>query len=450
MKETICAISTPPGIGGIAVIRVSGPQAKTIVSRVITDKGKSFEHGKFFHTYIKNPETKEIIEEAVVSYFQAPKSFTGEDVVELTVHGGIYSPQSVLNLLIKNGAKLAEPGEFTRRAFLNKKMDLLQVQALLDLIKARSELQVKFAISKLHGDLSKKLSDLRDLVFELLKETEARVEFEEDVPPLDMQQFGANILKILAELEKLLEEGERNALIFEGVQVAIAGKPNVGKSSLFNSIVRRERAIVTPVPGTTRDVIHEEFFLEGIPVKLYDTAGMRESEEVIESIGVRKAQEIIDSSHLVLFVVDGSNPLEEEDFSLWTNLKKERVVVVNKNDLIERANIKELQGIEDFPIVRISCLTGEGIDSLEKILKEKVRKYILPSSEISLSGRERQLLQGVKKEIEEAHKKIGMLPLDIVSFHLQRAFNLVNEVFGWGEIPDRILNTIFKDFCVGK
>jgi len=450
VKDTICAISTPPGIGGIAVLRVSGQEAKAIVSRILKSHKKTFEHGKFFHTYIRDPGTDEVVEEAIISYFQSPNSFTGEDVIEISVHGGLYSPQVVLDLLIKNGARLAEPGEFTKRAFLNGKMDLLQVQALLDLIKAHSELQIKFAISKLRGDLSKKLSQARDLLFELIKETEARVEFEEDIPPIELPEIERALKEIISNLDRLLEEGERNALVFEGVQVVIAGKPNVGKSSLFNQLVRMERAIVTPVPGTTRDLIHEEFFLDGIPVRLYDTAGLRKVSEPVESIGVRKAEEIINNAHFVLFLIDSSSPLTDEDITLWKNLKKDRITVINKIDLGEKVNIDTLENSDKYPTVKVSCLTGQGIHSLEETMKEYVKKYLVPASEISLSKRERHLLRAMKNELSEALENLNTVPLDIISFYLQNAFNYINEIYGWGDMPDRVLNSIFNEFCVGK
>ncbi|MEO0246606.1 MAG: tRNA uridine-5-carboxymethylaminomethyl(34) synthesis GTPase MnmE [candidate division WOR-3 bacterium] len=451
MKDTICAISTPPGIGGVALIRVSGPRSKEIVSKILEEPSKhKFEHGRFFHAFIKDHQKNEIIEEAIISYFKSPNSFTGEDVVEISVHGGIYTPKLVLDLLIKNGARLAEPGEFTKRAFLNGKMDLIQVQAMIDLIKAKSELQVKFAMSKLQGELSKKLKTVQNLIFDILREVEARVEFEEDVPELDYVMLKNNVEKILNDLENFIIQGEKNSLIFEGVQVAITGKPNVGKSSLFNSLLKMERAIVTEIPGTTRDIIHEEFYLEGIPVRFYDTAGLRKTSEFVESIGIKRAEEIISNSHIKIFVLDASSPLTEEDFEAWQKLNGEVIVVLNKIDLGITADYMQLSGIEKFPLIRMSCITGEGLQELEDVIKSTVKKFVLPGSEISLSQRELHILKDTYNELREALDSINQKPLDIIAFHIQNSARKLDEIFGIGDIPERVLNEIFRSFCIGK
>ncbi len=451
MKDTICAISTPPGIGGIAVIRVSGPESKFIVSKILSDPSlEKFQHGKFFHAFIKDYEKNEIVEEAIITYFKSPNSFTGEDVVEISVHGGIFTPKLVLDLLIKNGARLAEPGEFTRRAFLNGKMDLLQVQAMLDLIRAKSELQVKFAMAKLQGELSKKLKNIQKNLFELLREVESRVEFEEDVPELDQYSTLQMLNSTLQELEHLLVEGEKNSLIFYGVKIAIVGKPNVGKSSLFNSFLKMERAIVTPIPGTTRDVIHEELYLEGVPVRLYDTAGVRKSSELVESIGIKKAEEIIEDAHIKIFVVDASSPLTKEDLEIREKLQGNIIYVLNKIDLGISDNFNELLGCSKYPIIKTSCVTGEGLTELENELKKLVTKLILPSSEISLSKRESHILNDVYNELKEAFEAFGNKPLDIIAFHLHNAARKLDEIFGIGDIPERVLNDIFSNFCIGK
>jgi len=451
VTDTICAISTPPGIGGVAVIRVSGPNSKDIVNRILLNPSlDKFRHGNFFHAFIKDHEKNEIVEEAVILYFQSPHSFTGEDVVEIIVHGGLYTPRLVLELLIKNGARLAEPGEFTRRAFLNGKMDLIQVQAMLDLIKAKSDLQVKFAMKKLRGELSKKFNSLKENLFALLREVEARVEFEEDVPPLDLERVKENLKNLLNEVNILLVEGERNSLVFTGIQIAITGKPNVGKSSLFNAILRMERAIVTPIPGTTRDLIHEEIYMNGIPVRIYDTAGIRETEEMVESIGIKKAQEVIENSHIVMVMFDASSPLSEEDLNLWKRISREKMVVLNKVDLGFKVDLSPLGNLQGTPVLEVSCKTGQGLEKLEKVLREKIQDFVLPSGEVSLSQRELFLLKEVKKEIEDAINSISTGPLDIVSFHLLNAIHRLNEIFGIGDIPEKILNDIFSNFCIGK
>lgn len=451
MRDTICAISTPPGIGGVALLRISGPHSKEIVSKILEEPSKhKFEHGRFFHAYIKDHEKNEIIEEAIISYFKSPHSFTGEDVVEISVHGGIYTPKLVLDLLIKNGARLAEPGEFTKRAFLNGKMDLIQVQAMIDLIRAKSELQVKFAMSKLQGELSKKLKTIQTLLLDILREVEARVEFEEDVPDLDYAMIKNNLEKILVTLEDFLAQGEKNSLIFEGVQVAITGKPNVGKSSLFNSLLKMERAIVTEIPGTTRDIIHEEFYIEGIPVRLYDTAGLRKTSEFVESIGIKKAEEIISNSHIKIFTIDASMPLTEEDLEIWERLNGEVIVVLNKIDLGIVADFEKLFDVKKCPIIHVSCLTGEGLRELEEIIKSSVKKFVLPGSEISLSQREAHILKDTYNELKDALSSLNTKPLDIVAFHILNSAKKLDEIFGIGDIPEKVLSDIFSNFCIGK
>jgi len=452
VRDTICAISTPPGIGGIAVLRVSGPDAVNIVSKILYPpvKAEKFKPNTLFHSFIKDPDKDEILDEAVISFMKAPHSYTGEDVVEISVHGGRLVPKLILELLIKQGARLAEPGEFTKRAFLNGKLDLIQARSVLDLIEARSRRGVRIALEKLRGLLSRRLEELRDKLLYLLKQIEARVEFEEDVPPLDETKLKEELVYVKNLIDKYVEEGERGALYFEGIEIAIVGKPNVGKSTLFNKLLRYERAIVTPYAGTTRDVISEEIIIEGVPVKLHDTAGIRETRELIESIGIERAKRVATSAHLVLFVIDASQEIDEDDINLWNLLEGERILVLNKIDLGIKVDLSKLKNADRFKTYLISCITGEGLEELETGIKEDIHQNVEVGGEFALSQRERALLLEAGQEIASAIQGLGGIPLDLISFHVSMSLRKLNEIFGIKNIPEEILNSIFKDFCIGK
>jgi tRNA modification GTPase len=449
--DVIAALSTPPGISGVALIRMSGEGVLEIADRVFRGKQKPSETPthRVLYGYIIDPETGERVDDVLLTVMRRPKSYTGEDVVEISCHGGRVVPSLVLETLIKAGARLAEPGEFTKRAFLNGKMDLLQAQGLMELVMAVSKEGARMARRKLEGETSEYFKKTREIFLTTLREFEARLDFPEDVPELEKNEAMELISALKEHLEELLERGREGRRFLEGVNVVIAGKPNVGKSTLFNTLLGRERAIVTEIPGTTRDTISEEIILGGIPIKLYDTAGWREVKDMIEKMGIEKTEERIGEASLVLFVIDVSGELEREDIELYEKIKGDKIIVLNKIDLGHRVDLKGIN-IEGVPIFKVSSLYGTGIDELKKGILSHISSGI-SEPDFGISRREEGLLLSSLMEVKEALKKLeeGM-PLDIITHHLRESMKRIDEIIGIGDIPEAILNEIFSNFCIGK
>ncbi len=453
--DTIAAISTPRGIGGIAVIRISGDRAVEIVDRVFRGKRelKRLESHRVVYGKIVDPETGEIIDDVLVTVMRAPSSYTGEDVVEISSHGGLIIPGLILEILLKNGARPAQPGEFTERAFLNGKIDLVQAVGVKEVIEATSRKALKVARKRLDGELSSRFDTLKNQLLDLLKEVEARVDFEEDVPPLDNSILRDGIEKVIQTIDILIEKGDRVQKLFDGIRIVIAGRPNVGKSTLFNRILNEERAIVTEIPGTTRDVISEHLLLGGFPVKLMDTAGLRETNEKVEMIGINLAKESLRNADIVLFVIDGSEQIDPADVEFFRRIEVPlKVLVINKIDRglkADKAKLREVAG--ENPVCQVSSLTGEGIDRLLDRITGILEENFSFSGELNVTEREKGLLLSAKSDLEEALKvqKEGY-PLDIVSFHIREAIFRLDEILGIGDIPERVLERIFEEFCIGK
>lgn len=453
--DTIAAISTPHGIGGIAVIRVSGPNALSIVGKIFkgSKAPREIESHRVLYGKIFNPETEEVIDDVLLTVMKAPHSFTGEDVVEISCHGGLVIPRLILETLLKAGTRLANPGEFTERAFLNGKLDLVQAIGVKDLIEATSIQAVRLARKRLDGVLSGKFDKLKEQLIDILKDVEARVDFEEDVPPLDPNELEKKINEIISTIDDLVKRGEQGQKLFEGIRIVISGRPNVGKSTLFNRILNEERAIVTDIPGTTRDVISEQILLDGIPVRLMDTAGLRETEEKVELIGVNLALETARTADVILYVIDASAPLKEEDIEVLNKLEAPvTILVFNKIDKeinLDKDSLKDI--IEERQQFWVSSLTGEGLEEFIKGLTSILKEKFIFSDDINLTGREKGLLLSAKSDLIEALKvhREGY-PLDIVSFHLREAIFRLNEILGIGDIPERVLDKIFNEFCIGK
>ncbi len=453
--DTIAAISTPQGIGGIAVIRVSGTDAISIVEKIFMGNRSlhEIESHRVVYGKIFNPDTGEIIDDVLLTIMRGPHSFTGEDVVEISSHGGLVIPRLILEMLLKAGARLANPGEFTERAFLNGKLDLVQAVGIKDLIEATSLQAVRLARKRLDGLLSGRFDRLKEQLLDILKEVEARVDFEEDVPPLDFNTLENSIKEVISTLDDLIEKGEQGQKLFEGIRIVIAGRPNVGKSTLFNRILNEERAIVTDIPGTTRDVISEQILLDGIPVRLMDTAGLRKTQEKVESIGVNLALETAKNADVILYVIDSSNTVEKEDFETIQILRAPvTILVFNKIDkgiVLEEESIKKITG--QSPHFWISSLTGEGFDNFVRGLISILREKFISTGEFNLTDREKGLLISARNDLMEALKvhRDGY-PLDIVSFHLREAIFRLDEILGIGDIPEKVLDKIFNEFCIGK
>ncbi len=457
-EATIAAIATPVGPGAIGVIKVSGNLAEHILKRIFQPKRniKEFQSHRLYYGFIKDPETGELIDEVLVTLMRKPHTYTREDVLEIYGHSGYLVLTKILELVLKEGARPAEPGEFTRRAFLNGRIDLSQAEALLDLINARSEEGLKLALTQLKGALAQKVTRIKETLLSALAVIEVAVDFpEEDVELVSHYDLSQTLEKeALAPITELIESYQSGKLLREGIAVVIAGRPNVGKSSLLNAILLEERAIVTPVPGTTRDVIEEMATIQGLPVRLIDTAGLREAEDVVEEIGVKRAKEKIAEADVVIFLVDGSAEPTEEDFRLYQEIRdKPHLVVVNKIDIASPEALELWR--EAFPeekIVFISAKTRLGLETLAKRIFELVTGGLpgeLPN--VAPNLRQKMALERTKEALERAIenlKKSQFFP-ELVAVDLREALSSLGEITGETTTED-LLDRIFSNFCIGK
>ena len=448
MREPIVAIATPYGESAIGIVRLSGKGVLDIVKKFFKTKGEI--KPRFAHFGRLYDEKGEELDEGILIYYKAPHSYTGEDMVELNLHGNPRILQRAVELFLKAGARLAEPGEFTKRAFLNGKLDLTQAEAVAELISAKTELARKVALKQLHGELSKYIRPLRDTLLELLAYVEADIEFaEEDIPTLTKEQVLEMVDKVLKGIDELLKTAKTGKFIREGIKLAIVGRPNVGKSSLFNALLKEERAIVTDIEGTTRDYIEETLQLKGIPVRLIDTAGIRETQDIVEKIGVERSKKKIEEADLVLFVIDGSREITDEDLKIYETIKtKERIVVVNKVDLPLRANLEIFKGEN---IIKVSALTGEGLEELSEEILKKVGVQLEESVNIYVSLRHETLLKKAKEVLErfkEEYRTKDISP-EIAMLDLREASDYLGEILGDITTED-VLGKIFSTFCIGK
>lgn len=453
---TIAAISTPVGEGGIGIVRLSGTDALNIVEKIFkNNKKKSLKELQTYTLHygrIIEPETNEIIDEVVLSIMKSPKSYTREDVVEINCHGGIIPLKKTLELVIKLGARLAEPGEFTKRAFLNGRIDLAQAEAVVDIIKAKTDLALKMSMEQLKGGLSSKIENISNELKELLAFLEASIDFsEDDIEELSNEEKIKRIKKIIDELERLINSAEYGKIIKDGIKVVIAGKPNVGKSSLLNVLLKEDRAIVTSIPGTTRDSIEETILINEIPIKLIDTAGIRETENIIEIEGVKRSKNKLESADLILLVLEGSSCLDKEDFSILSEIKnKNTIVVINKIDLYQKIEAEKLDSIK---IVRISALKEIGIDELKKAIVSEVFAGNIPVTDggiIVTNLRHKIALEDAMKFLMFCLKDLkGGLSEEFICISLRSALDSLGEIIGRITTED-ILNIIFSKFCIGK
>lgn len=437
--DTIAAISTPLGTGGVGVIRISGDDAFNIIEKIFSNP--NFESRKFNHGWIKDGEVK--IDEVIVLPFFAPNSYTGENVIEIQSHGGINVVKNILNLVLKNGARLAEKGEFTKRAFLNKKMDLSQAESVADIIHSKTSDFAKVSMKNLSGVLKEKINDIRNNIFEVLSRITAGIDFPEDVREPEYDWLIERFEAIISQIDSVLSGAKTSDIFREGVSVAIIGKPNVGKSSLFNALLSLDRAIVTDVAGTTRDVLRETLDL-GIPVTLVDTAGIREDEDVskVEKIGIEYSKQSLDEADLVLFVYDASCGMDNEDREVLELLKdKKYILVANKSDLIEE---------KSDDAVYISAKTGMGVSELKLELAKMVCDIEPDSLEFVTNTRQQRCLERARQSLDQAllASKLNELQ-DLISIDVKSAILALDELTG-ELITDDILDNIFEHFCIGK
>lgn len=447
-KDTIAAIATPPGEAGIAVIRLSGNSALSIADKLFSGKKQPSASPSHTIVYGKiiNPKTKETVDTALLSVFRAPTSYTGEDMVEISCHGGTLVAETILKILLENGARLAEPGEFTKRAVLMGKMDINQAEAILDLVQAKSEKARRSAISQLTGSLSKIVDQITDELTDILGQTENALEFEADERLNSMPKIKSIVSKVETKIGKIITKGETERFLREGALVVIVGKPNVGKSSIFNRLLERERAIVTEIPGTTRDSLEEPMIVAGVPVRLVDTAGLRQSHGKIETLGVAKTNDYLTEADLVLAVFDNSKLANHEDKRVLDAIKeKKRLLVLNKIDLKSRFNPKFLNGAASQKIAKTSARYNHGITELRRILtrqfttNDKEGYFITNRRHIEALKRAKAALNQVRKENY----------LETSAHEIRTALDAIGEITGKITNED-ILNRIFSKFCIGK
>lgn len=467
--DTIAAISTPIGQGGIGIIRISGKNALNIAGKVVKYKNNSQFKSytmKYGHIY----DNEELVDEVIVSYFKAPKSYTGEDVCEINCHGGILVVRRILELILKCGARLAEPGEFTKRAFLNGKMDLSQAEAVMDVINSKSLKENKNSVQQLEGHLGRKIREIKKMLIDILVDIEANIDYPEyDVEEVRRETFEIVLNKSLNELIKLKKTFENGKILKEGINTVIVGRPNVGKSSLLNALLKEERAIVTEIEGTTRDTIEENILIGGIPFKIIDTAGIRETNDFVEEIGVEKSKKAIEKADLVLILLDSTKKIQKEEeelikMVLFTMKKENVIIVINKidgekitteEDVVEK--LSQIAKIDDkskilSKIVKISAKEELGLEELEKKIEEIYSMEEIGNNEEILvtNQRHKMAIMQTIDSIERVRKdnEIG-IPMDMLSIDLQNAIQNLGEITG-ESVSEEVINEIFKKFCLGK
>lgn len=457
---TIAAISTPMGEGAIAIVRLSGDAAIEIADRIFRGAGGNKLAEVPSHTIhygrIIDPKSEETAEEVMVSVMKGPRTFTREDVVEINCHGGIVSVNRVLQLALNAGAELAEPGEFTKRAFLNGRIDLSQAEAVMDLIRAKTDRAMGVALGQMEGRLSKLIKELRQDIIETVAHVEVNIDYPEydDVEEMTHRLLVEKATHIKAELQKLLQTSEQGKILREGLSTVIIGRPNVGKSSLLNSLVQENKAIVTDIPGTTRDVIEEYVNVRGVPLRLVDTAGIRETEDIVERIGVERSRQVLKEADLILLVLNSADELTKEDEQLFVAVEGMDVIVIsNKTDLPQKIDMNRVREIaKKHQIVTTSLLEEEGIDDLEQAIAGMFFQGQLEAADMTYVSNNRHiaLLHQALQAIDDVLTGIDMgTPIDIIQIDLTRTWELLGEIIG-DTVQESLIDQLFSQFCLGK
>lgn len=456
--DTIAAISTPFGESGIGIVRLSGPLAEAIARKLFKPKkdqsdliSHHFRYGEIIDPHHGNP-----IDEVLLVLMRAPKTYTREDIVEMHCHGGYFILQKVLELVLREGARLAYPGEFTKRAFLNGRIDLTQAEAVIDLIRAKTTASLEIANQQLRGVLYREMASVKEVLLQYLALLEAHIDFpEEEMEPISLAKVKQDLKEIIHKLDDWVASYEEGRVFREGVSCAIVGKTNAGKSSLLNILLKEERAIVTPIPGTTRDVIEEVLNIEGIPVRLMDTAGLRRAMDSIELEGMKRTRERVEDADFVLLVVDGSRGLDRDDFEIFEEIEgKKKVVAINKNDLPLKISLEDLKSqFQEDPFVSISALKNDGIEDLKKaIYTSLIHRNVRSSPEhlILASIRHKTALAQAKENLSNALKALEEgASLEFIAFEIRSALEALSEMVG-ETAAEEVLNRIFEQFCIGK
>lgn len=453
---TIAAIATAivPQQGSVGIVRLSGAEAIVIARTVFYAPGEQvWETHRILYGYIRHPQTQQLIDEALLLIMQAPRSYTREDVVEFHCHGGIIAVQQVLHLCLEQGARLAEPGEFTLRAFLNGRLDLTQAESIADLVGARSPQAAQTALAGLQGKLAHPIRQLRASCLDILAEIEARIDFEEELPPLDFSVIKSQITELLVEVSKIIATADKGELLRAGLKVAIVGRPNVGKSSLLNAWSRCDRAIVTELPGTTRDVVESQLVVGGIPVQVLDTAGIRETSDQVEKIGVARSLHSAQAADLVLLTIDALASWTEADQEIYQQVQhRPLILVINKIDLVEAIPKLPLESLPDIKhVVKTSAAHNKGIEALEQAILETVQAGIQTANmDLAINQRQAAALTRAKISLEQVQVTITQqLPLDFWTIDLRGAIQALGEITG-EDVTESVLERIFSRFCIGK
>ena len=457
MEKTIVAISTASGNGGIGIIRLSGRQSFEIIDKIFIPKNKSKNIKGYTMKYgnIVNPKNNEIIDEVLVSYFVAPKSYTTENMCEINSHGGTVVEKRILELCLQNGAELAEPGEFTKRAFLNGRIDLSQAEGIIDLINSKTEMEAKESINQLEGNLSKKIKNIEQKMLDIMVNIEVTI----DYPEYDVEEVtNSEALKNLNEIHNLLNELEnsfnKGKIIKDGIKTVIIGKPNAGKSSLLNSLLKEDRAIVSDIAGTTRDTIEEYLNIDGIPLKLIDTAGIRDTENTIEKIGVEKSKKLVNDADLIIAIFDISGFLDEDDRKIIELIRdKKAIILLNKVDVLKDNNQmeKEINKLNK-PVIKISAKEEMGLENLYDEIKKMFELNEISSNNEILITNERhknQIIKAKQNILDAVETVRNNMPVDIISIYINQAMEDLGEITGVN-VSENIINEIFAKFCLGK
>ncbi|ALN77663.1 tRNA uridine-5-carboxymethylaminomethyl(34) synthesis GTPase MnmE [Staphylococcus agnetis] len=456
--DTITSISTPMGEGAIGIVRLSGHDAVEIADKLY--KGKRALKDVASHTinygHIIDPETNETVEEVMVSVLRAPKTFTREDIIEINCHGGILTINRILELTMTHGARIAEPGEYTKRAFLNGRIDLSQAEAVMDFIRAKTDRASKVAQNQIEGRLSDMIKAQRQSILEILAQVEVNIDYPEydDVEDATTEFLLERSKAIKTDIQKLLDTGVQGKIMREGLSTVIVGKPNVGKSSMLNSLIHDNKAIVTEIAGTTRDVLEEYVNVRGVPLRLVDTAGIRETEDIVERIGVERSRKALSEADLILFVLNYNEALTEEDRKLYEVIKNEdAIVIINKMDLEQRLDIDEVKAmVGDMPIIETSILKQQGIDDLELQIRDLFFGGEVQSQDMTYVSNSRHisLLKQAKQAIQDAIDAAEMgVPMDMVQIDLTRTWEILGEIIG-ESASEELIDQLFSQFCLGK
>lgn len=455
--ETISSISTPVGEGAIAIVRLSGEDAIEIADRLYKGAKKLSDTDSHTINYghIIDPKTGETVEEVMVALMRAPKTYTREDIVEINCHGGIHTVNRVLQLTLNNGARMAEPGEFTKRAFLNGRVDLSQAEAVMDFIRAKTNEASKVANQQVQGRLKTYIEELRQSILNILAQVEVNIDYPEydDVEEATTSFLLSEAKKVSDNIDKLLKSSTEGRILREGLSTVIVGKPNVGKSSLLNYLIQDNKAIVTDVAGTTRDILEEYVNVNGIPLKLVDTAGIRETDDIVEKIGVERSREALKDAELILYVMNNNDELTPEDLELLESADDKKVIgIVNKLDLENKLDINYLEEHFKIPLIKTSIINGEGVDDLENEIQEMFFEGNLSSTDSTYVSNNRHinLLEQAKTAIEDAISSAELdVPVDIIQIDLIKTWELLGEVIG-EDVSEQLIDKLFSQFCLGK